>query len=373
MFKVKPILAVMLIATLAALRPTPTQAQPLTAISATAQLTATLLSFLHSGANPYGVATLQNRQMLMSVHERLSGYDAAFRLILGRLDDLPSTMRQEVYQALDIDQIRSVRAAIQLIEFDLNAYREMMNVDPSNRPTPIADASLRLHTLQREAQRLLNHDNDLILLDALAAMHTEMAMLAMQPGYSDEQLSAAIRTRKEVYHERFREMLRPWNRDSKRSYESLSELTRQTEEQLSVSVKILDSLLSRHYMDYFDCPRPIVWCCGPCRNKTCTIDRQEIRDAYQSYRDSLTIVDRSEVFLNLYRKMFQIIGYELNDTDLDEMDRTDDAMQYEERSAVYYGEQLHDYFNNVYFAFDSGTGRIELRNSYTIQQCCARC
>lgn len=334
MFKVKPILAAMLIVMLAASRPAPTQAEPLTAISATVQLTATLLSFLDSGANPYGVAAVQNRQMIKSVHERLSGYDAAFKVILGRFDDLPGTVRQEIDQSLDIDQIRSVRAAIQLIESDLNAYKQMLDVDPSNHPTPIADASLRLQTLQQEAQKLLNHDSDLILLDALAAMHTEMAMLAMQPGYNDAQLSAAIGVRKMEYHRRFGEMLIPWDGSSKENYESLTELMRKTEEQLRISTDALDSLLSRNYKFYFDCMYPDNYPCGEIEiTWICAVNIEKVKDGHRLYKSILSTVEDVEITLEMYEKMYQIVTYELDLSPSD--DRVEELGLYGEQANCY--------------------------------------
>ena len=362
-----------LIVIFAAFRPFPAYAEPLTTISVTAQLAGSILTSLQSGANPYGVATIHNRQMLMSVHDRLSGFDAALKVILSRLNRMPGTVRREIGQALDIDQMRSVRAAIALVESDLRTYREMPPVGGRNRPTPIADASLRLHTLQVAAQKLLNHSNDLILLDALAAMHLERAILAMQPGYSDQQLSVAIKVRDDEYHRRFREMLLPRVENTKQRHESLPELVRQASEQLRGSTEALKILLSTHYAHYFACPTHRVYGCGGCKVVPCTFRLRQINRAYGESMDNLAAATRSEILLDMYWKMIQLIKNELGDTVSDLTDRTAEAVRHEGKSAAEFRKGIHDYFNNEYFEVESDARRIRLLRGKSILQCHTNC
>ena len=298
-------------------------AEALTAIAAGAKLTASVISLFDSGANPIATATLQNREMLKSIHLRLDLYDKSFQTIFSKLDDLPDENQKRFLQALDIDQIREVRSAITNIVSDVNVFKDLRANDPTTTATPFSDLSSRMATLQQKAVTLLNHNSDVIFFDALTALYVEIAMISIQSGYTQEEIAILIRNRKFLYHNRFQHMLTPWAEmtklNGKLRHESLLASLKDAESSLSENVEILNQTIahdkdpfSAYYSSSDNCG---LWeCCGICTVRYAILP-DKVKRTKAEYDQSLEKISYLEIMISLYRNMAQTIRLELNSDD----------------------------------------------------------
>lgn len=298
-------------------RPALSQMKTVYTISSAANLAATLLSLMNSGANsdPIGIMILQNRRMIESIHLRLSAHDKAFKLILEKIDDLPSATQREINKGFDIDQIRRVNAIVQTFESGMKTYKQLIKMDPKNSPKPVDDLTLLLHDLKIESRKLLQHNSDLILFDALAAMNTEMAILAMQPEYNDDQLSVMMNNVRKEFHQRFKAMLIPWSitleKKVKQHYESLPELISRTSKEILSSKKTLDSILQKKNNYYYNIRRFDRWCCGQDYDYY-DLNLETVEKSISSFSKNLKGMEHMESKLGMYRTMRQVVRQELN-------------------------------------------------------------
>ena len=297
--------------------------EPLTAIAAGAALTATVISLFDTGANPVATATLQNRQMLKSIHARLDNYDKIFQVIFKKLDALPDRIQRRLLQGFDIAQMRQVRGVINNIISDVDQYQKLRANDPNTTATPSSDLSERMGILQHAAAVLLTHNSDFIFFDALAAKYVEVAIISMQTGYESEELAIVIDNRQELYHKRFREMLIPWlemtQRNGKMKYESLLESLKHAESSLSENVDNIDFIIARdedylaaYYSSSDNCG---LWeCCG-----TCTINYgllpAKVDERKSEFDQSLEQIAYLEIAIPMYQNMLSAIKLELGHFD----------------------------------------------------------
>ena len=305
-------------------------AEPLTAIATGVSV----LSKLRSLSDSRGIRTddlvLENKELLLKLHKRLDVYDAKFQKVLKSLDELPARFQKRFKEALGVDQIRKVRGAIQLIVSDLN-------VDAK----PIVDIKSRLSDLQKEAQTLLNHTNDLIFFDVLAAMYVEQTVIVLQRGYSKDQLRKIIENRRKDYHSRFKEMLVPWDImkkiNGKKHYESLPELKKRAEASLKKYIEHMNSIISQDEKNRFvyysyrsNCGA--YQCYGTC-TEVYTLLNQKVDDTRKQFRRIVEGIGHVERSLLFYRNMWNAIQLELSgaNEDLKQEEIRNIAYDYQER------------------------------------------
>lgn len=250
--------------------------------------------------------TREIKDLVVKLHDRLDGYDRTFTQILLKLEGLPTEIRRELDQSFDVDQVRKVRAAIQLVESDIR-----------NGTNPIG----RLSVLQTEAQTLLNHASDFIFFDSLAAMYVEHVVIAMKKGQPQEKLRE-INNRRHDYHGRFRDMLIPWEYTkqiaSKKHYESLPETIKRAETALQQYRRDADSIVSRdqnryaYYSVRSNCGA--YQCYGDCTELYTLLDTK-VRDTQEQLRRTIEAMRHVENSLWLLRNMRNAIQVELGGQD----------------------------------------------------------
>lgn len=208
-----------------------------------------VIAFLDSGADPSGLATFQNREMLVSIQERLSSQEKAIKTILTKLDGLPDTIRKETGQLFVEDHIDKVSGVIDDILVELQSYNGRLEKNPETSAQPLLRAEDLLGKLKEKVGPLLKKRNDDLIFPALlAAMYTETAltiMLAPVKGYTDQETQDQISAYEKRYHDRFLKMLEEWDENSdKRQEESLMWLIRDTEKGIGKEISKLTDLLS---------------------------------------------------------------------------------------------------------------------------------
>ena len=280
----------------------------LAAIGTAVSITEKIISFSNTDDDEISEVVLENKELLLEIHQRLDAYDATFGKILEKLDELPDEFQRQFDQAFDIDQMREVRGAIQLILSD-------MRVDEKS----VVGATSRLGDLQREAQTLLNHNSDFIFFDALAAMYVEQAIIALQPGYTKDELRRIIENRRRDYHSRFKDMLLPWEDtrriNAKKFYESLPEVRTRAESSLGEYINEVDSIISSdvayrqaYYSHNSTCGA--FQCYGNCYEAYTLLD-SKVKDVQKQFRKTVAAIGHVERALLLYRNMWNALRIEL--------------------------------------------------------------
>ena len=171
-----------------------------------------LLSLSESGVDVGNTGTMQSRQMLMNLHQRLKYYDIALAQILQGINRFPRDARYIGALHFDVDQMREVRSAADLIVEDISVLKALQ--DSEQTGTPMANAATRLEQLQQASRKLLQHPNDLILFDAVTAMHIEQMLIIVQGNVNVVAKRIEQRRRIKAFRDRFVRMLSRTRTDS---------------------------------------------------------------------------------------------------------------------------------------------------------------
>ena len=160
-----------------------------------------VLSSLHdTGANPTGTITLQNRELLLHLHDRLERQEANLAGLHTKLDLMPERVRSQLKGVFVDERIVAIRSHMRVVLDDIKVI--------ANNAIPVADASLRLHGLQIANANLIQAEDDLIILEMIPAMYVEWALIAMQGIEADEKQNE-LNIRLAAYKDRLQQVFDP--------------------------------------------------------------------------------------------------------------------------------------------------------------------
>ena len=170
-------------------------------IALVSSLIASAVSLLDSGANPTATATFQNRDMIKQLHARMDKYNEAFEIILGKLDDLPGIIREELETAFAEQQRKEIHGAIRNILDDVKKLEKGIGVH-----LPATD---RIQKFEHEREVLLQYKHDLLLIPTIMeAMKLDLAFHSARED-SEANKMAFIEELKVKYRARLMKTLDP--------------------------------------------------------------------------------------------------------------------------------------------------------------------
>ena len=166
---------------------------------------ATVIEMQRSGADAAAQAVFDNREGIRVLHDRMQRFGFDMTTLLKKLDQLPLVIKEQLTQAFEEDQRKTVLAIIDEFSIQLRIARNLeRNADGTvnweNNPTPISGLVKDLSSANLKLWSMSDINAPVII----AAMTIERAM---RHGIGEER--PAVEQRMDIYYDRLEAMLDP--------------------------------------------------------------------------------------------------------------------------------------------------------------------